>query len=673
VTVGGQVHHLIERLKTIAPETPHAPQQGWERMIIDLAPNGMVLVAPDGTIVLVNQNASTMFGYEPSELIGRSVEVLVPDKVRAQHVSSRQGLFHQSSARPLGAGRDLYARKKDGSVVAVEIGLTPIPTEKGTYVLSSLVDITERKAIEQKLMETTRLKSEFLANMSHEIRTPMNVIIGMSQVMLETELASEQRRYIQMISSGAEALLNIVNDVLDFSKIEAGKLHISKVEFDLNEVAEGAAGFLAESAARKGLVLNCRTDLNVSKVCGDPARIRQVLVNIIGNAIKFTEKGEVDVSVQCETHHSDSGHSVSARFEVRDTGIGMSESVRLSLFRPFCQADSSSTRKYEGTGLGLAISKCLVELMGGSIQVQSTPGVGSTFWFTLPLDALENPQPAAALDSRMQGKRILLAEDNEVCRTILAEMLAHWEIECIQATSSIEALTLLRQGYKAGAPFHAVVLDLELPGLSGSDLARIIRSDPTIDSTILIAITQPTRQFTEGAEELGIDHRIAKPVARARMWEVLETVFGKLQQEQPAAPAEPAELTGKPIGASRLLVVDDNPGNCVVAQIMLAKLGFECDIATSGREAVQMVKAKSYPLILMDVQMPEMDGIETTAAIRGMKEMRHTPIIAVTANALVGDRERCLAGGMDDYISKPYWPKDLAVILHRWIARAASA
>jgi CheY-like chemotaxis protein len=252
-------------------------------------------------------------------------------------------------------------------------------------------------------------------------------------------------------------------------------------------------------------------------------------------------------------------------------------------------------------------------------------------------------------------------------------MLAHWEIECFEATSSVDALTILRRGYKANSPFHAVVFDLDLTGLSGLDLARIVRADATLDSTILIAITPPARQFSDEAEELGIDYRIAKPVARARMWEVLETVFGKLQPEQPSPPPEPFDFASTPIGASRLLVVDDNPGNCVVAQIMLAKLGFECDVATSGREAVEMIQKRSYPLVLMDVQMPEMDGIETTAAIRALNKRTHIPIIAITANALVGDREQCLAGGMDDYISKPYFPKDLAAILHRWIPRAASA
>jgi len=474
-----------------------------------------------------------------------------------------------------------------------------------------------------------------------------------------------------MISSGAESLLTIVNDVLDFSKIEAGKLQISSVEFDLNGVAEDATAFLAESAARKGLVLNCRPDLRVSNVRGDPSRIRQVLVNIIGNAIKFTEAGEVDVSVRCEN----TGRGLNARFEVRDTGIGMSDSIRSSLFRPFSQGDASTTRKYGGTGLGLAISKHLVELMAGSFDVSSTLGMGSAFSFTLPLE-LAAPQPQNVYDGHMRGKRILLVDSNEVGRAGLAHMLVHWEMEVVEAASAIDALELLRQNFKAGTPFHATILDLELPGLGGLDLARIVRSDPSIASTILIAITQSRRRFSDEAQKLGIDHQIVKPVPSGRMREVLEEIFGGAERQEAGLTLTQAakEFAGNAVAARRLLVVDDNSGNCEVAQTMLAKLGYDCDIAVSGREAVEMFQSKSYPLVLMDIQMPDMDGLQATAAIRALElGVRHTPIIAVTAGALVGDRERCLAGEMDDYVSKPFWPKELAAVLHQWIPKSTVA
>jgi two-component system sensor histidine kinase/response regulator len=662
---------MIETLAVSGYESQLYTLQSRERLIVDLIPNGILLVAPDGTIALANKHASSMLGYEQAELIGASVDLLVSPKARAAHASARSGYRHRPAERPMGARPNLCAYTKDGKEFPVEIGLTPVPTANGVYVLCTVVDITERKGIEQTLLDAARMKSEFLANMSHELRTPMNVIIGMSQVLLETEMSPEQRRFTQMISSGAESLLIIVNDVLDFSKIEAGKLQISNVEFDLNGVAEDATAFLAETAARKGLVLNCRPDLMVSQVRGDPARIRQVLVNIIGNAIKFTDTGEVDVSVKCES----TSRGMSARFEVRDTGIGMSEEVRASLFRPFSQGDASTTRKYGGTGLGLAISKHLVELMGGSMDVLSTPGKGSTFWFTLPLE-VATPQTQNVYDGHMRGKRILLVDHNDVGRAGLAHMLAHWEIEVAEATNAIDALDLLRQSIKAGTPFHATVLDLELPGLGGLDLARIVRSDPSIAATILIAITQSRRRFSDEAEKLGIDHQIVKPVPSGRMREVLEQIFGGADRPE-AGPAltEPGNtLGGTEADARRLLVVDDNSGNCAVAETMLARLGFGCDIAASGREAVEMVQSKNYPLILMDLQMPDMDGLQATAAIRALEQgVRHTPIIAVTASALVGDRERCLAGDMDDYVSKPFWPKELAAVLHQWIAKSASA
>ncbi len=655
----------------------HAPQIGpqplRERLILDLAPTGFLLMAQDGTIVLANKFATNMFGYDESELIGKSFDILVAEKYRSRQPGALLNVSNPAngSGRQETPSREIICSRKDRGEFPVEIGLTPVPTSDGTYVLGNISDISARKGIEQTLLDAARLKSEFLANMSHEIRTPMNVIIGMSQVMLETELNSEQRRFTQMIASGAESLLTIINDVLDFSKIEAGKLQISNVDFDLNVVAEEAASFLSESAARKGLVLNCQPDLSLSLVRGDPVRIRQIMVNIIGNAIKFTETGEVDVSVE----HEASGRGVNARIEVSDTGIGMSESVRCSLFRPFTQADQSTTRKYGGTGLGLAISKHLVELMGGSIQVSSELGKGSKFWFTIPLERADAKPETLEHDIHIHGKRVLLVDENAVGRASLSHMLGHWEIQCGQADSALEALTRLREAHSAGMPFHAAVVDLELPGISGLDLARIVRSDPALASTTLIAISQGRRHFSEEAQQLGIEHQIAKPVPSGRMLEVLEAVFGERKPAEKTA-AQAAERNEPPRirAAPKLLVVDDNSGNCAVAQTMLSNLGYECDIAHTGSEALEMIESKPYPLVLMDLQMPDMDGFRATAAIRAQEAgQKHTSIIAVTASALVGDRERCLAGGMDDYISKPYWPKELAAVLHRWIPRAATA
>jgi hypothetical protein len=314
--------------------------------------------------------------------------------------------------------------------------------------------------------------------------------------------------------------------------------------------------------------------------------------------------------------------------------------------------------------------------MGGNMYVSSNPGTGSTFSFMIPLELVDAPPPKVDLNRRMEGKRILVVDDNDVGRADLAKMLAHWDVKCTESSNVSDALKLLREWHNMGAPFHAVILDLGMAGISGLDMARIVRSDPSIASTVLVAIAQSSRRFSEEARKLGIDHHIAKPVPSSRMRDVLMAIFGGPEPVQLPAPghAEPAKESVLTPASRRLLVVDDNSGNCVVAQTMLAKLGFECDVAVSGRESVQMVQSHAYPLILMDLQMPDMDGLRATAAIRAFEEDKpHTPIIAVTASALVGDRERCIAGGMDDYISKPYWPKELAAILHRWIPRGAAA
>jgi two-component system sensor histidine kinase/response regulator len=635
------------------------------RVMIDLAPSGMVLAGPDGNIVLVNKHVSAMFGYDWDELVGQPIEVLVPPNDRRKHAEYRSVFVHSPSARAMGPGRYITGCRKDGSEVPVEIGLTPIPTAGGLYVLSGIVDITERQSIERSLTDASRMKSEFLANMSHEIRTPMNVIIGMSQVLLETELTAEQRRFAQMITTGAESLLTIINDVLDFSKMEAGKLQISSVDFDLGAVAQEAVAFLTESAARKGLELTCSTELAVCRVRGDPGRIRQIMVNIIGNAIKFTETGRVDVSVTCDQDARD----LMAQFEVRDTGIGMTEAVHATLFRPFCQGDQSTTRKHGGTGLGLAISKHLVDLMGGSLHCESSPGKGSTFWFNVPLAPASQPaEPDPVPTIILRGKYVLIVDDNQASRAGLAQMLEGWNVQCEQAAGAVDALRAMRQASTARDPFDAVILELELPDIGGLDLARIIRSDPAIAATPLIVVDQSRRRFSEEARKLGIEHHIAKPVAGPIMLQALEK---SLAGEKPASPpAEPSEGQESPAasGAPRVLLVDDNAGNLFVAQTILSKLGFACDCAGSGRQAVQRVEARNYPLILMDIHMPELDGLGATAAIRALEQgKRHTPIVAMTAIAMVGDRERCFAAGMDDYISKPFWPRELASVLQRWI------
>jgi len=485
----------------------------WQQslsLIIDLAPTGMLLVNAAGEIQLVNQHVETMFGYPRSQLLGKSIDSLLPERV----------------------GHDLYGRRKDGSDFPVEITLSPIPTTDGVWLLRSVMDSTERRAREAWARAAAQLKSHFLANTSHKIRTPMNVIIGMSSLMLEADLPQEERGFAEMIASGAESLLTIINDILDLSKIEANELRINEDEFELAATVEDAARFLADSAARKGIGLKCDVAKCACTAVGDAGRIRQVLLNVIGNAVKFTEHGSVHVSMRWETTGPG---QLTARFEVRDTGIGMSRNTVESLFEPFSQADDSETPQRGGTGLGLAISRKLVELMGGQIGVSSEVRIGTTLWFTVQL--------------------------------------------------------------KEGA------------------------NDP-------VDIVLP------------LDSNEGHPTRR----------------ETPA-----------PLHRPTLLLVEDHEANCRVTQALLGHLGYVCDVAANGLDATEAILATRYPLVLMDLKMPRMDGIAATAEIRRVEQGHRTPIVAFTAHVMVGDRERCLVAGMDDYLPKPCHLRELEAMLHKWL------
>ena len=644
-------------------------------LIIDSAPNGMILVDGSGVIELVNKQVEKMFGYGRSELLGKSVELLLPERYRERHPSLRGGYHREPNARAMGVGRDLFGRRKDGSEFALEIGLNPIPTTAGTWVLSSVVDITERKLVEAKMLETARLKSQFLANMSHEIRTPMNVIIGMSNVLLETMLSAEQREYSQMIANGAESLLTIVNDILDFSKIEAGKLEITSHEFDLNTAVEEAAGFLAESAGRKGIELTCQSGPAAPLTRGDGLRIRQILINILGNAVKFTERGEVNLTMTWEPMAREPKDTAGllARFEVRDSGIGMSTETLTGLFEPFSQGDGSLTRRYGGTGLGLAISKKLVDLMGGQIGARSEAGQGSTFWFTVPLEISadqESKQPA--LYSSLAGCRALVVDDSESNRKILAAQMGYWSLDVTTANGAAEGLALLRTGLAGNRPYDVILLDYKMPGINGLDMARILRADPALAATPIFLLTSYCgRKIYEEATQAGVDMQMTKPVRSHQLHDAL----GRLLTEPRKAPVSPT--TSRTAGteghhparkSGKVLLVEDNAGNRQVALTLLDRLGYACDVAVNGTEALAAVRSQNYKLVLMDLQMPNMDGIEATSAIREFEgNKRSIRIIAMTANAMVGDRERCLAAGMDDYLAKPFRPRELDDMMNRWM------
>ena len=637
-----------------------------EALILN-SPAAIVVLDTKENIVSCNPAFETLFGYTSVEAVGNNLDSLITTSATIGEAASytqqaMTGLVHGIGKR----------RRKDGYLASVEIfGVPIIVAEERIGALAIYHDITELDKARTEAEEANRAKSEFLANMSHELRTPMNGVIGMLELALDTSLTHEQRDYLQTSLQSAEALLTLLNDILDFSKIEAGRLELEAINFSLRNAVEDVAYTLAKRAQDKGLEMACLIHPDISsELRGDPGRLRQILVNLVGNAIKFTHQGEIVISAE---PLEETEKYVTIRFGVQDTGIGIPSERQAAVFDRFTQADGSTTRKYGGTGLGLTISRQLVEAMGGKIGVKSTPGVGSTFWFELKFEKLAQKKPVTAPLTlgpvNLTQARILIIDDNQTNRMILTKNVEALGSRVDAVPSGAKGLEFLRNAYRAGDPYHVILLDMQMPGMDGEQTARAIKSDPAVkEAKILILTSMGHRGDASRLEALGCSGYLLKPVKQQMLFDAVIAVLGS-ESDQKTGLITRHTLSEQRKFGSRILLAEDNPINQKLAVVLLQKAGYSVDAVENGAQALEKVQSNQYNVVLMDVQMPEMDGLEATQKIREWEREtgRHIPIIAMTAHAMQGDRERCLEAGMDDYVTKPLEPKVFFSALDRWL------
>jgi two-component system, sensor histidine kinase and response regulator len=648
----------------------------FSNSLMECSPNQLVVFNPDTSIRYVNPTFIKANGWSLSELIGTKAPY--PFWTAAQRDPASVEAFKSALEKDIGEA-EILQQKRNGEIYWVHINWAPVRQDgEIKYILVNSVDITESKRMEETLLKAkeaaeaaTRAKSDFLANMSHEIRTPMNGIIGMAGLLADTALNPEQREYLQSIESSADALMTIINDILDFSKIEAAKLDLERTDFELNSAIENMNDVLAVRARDKGLEYVWFMEPDVpTQLVGDPGRLRQVLINLIGNAIKFTSTGSVEVHIGLA---GETESDVTILFEIKDTGIGIPRNKQSELFHPFTQGDTSTTRRYGGTGLGLSIAKRLAELMGGQIGVESEEGKGSSFWFTAILGKQKSgrkKEERTVCD--ISDLKILGVDDNATNRRLLEQMLSSWNCRVEVAESAASALSCLYSAAAAGDPFRIAIIDILMPDIDGMTLARMIKATPLLKGTILIAWSSTSGQEkSREAQEAGFTKYLTKPIKQAQLYSaIVKSITFNENSNIPVPVSTSVPSTSKQNShALRILVAEDNVINQKVAIALLKRLGHHADIAINGYEALKALETTPYDLVLMDVQMPEMDGLEATRKIRDATSSVRShliPVIAMTASAMKGDREICLEAGMNDYISKPISPESVTQALERW-------
>jgi two-component system, sensor histidine kinase and response regulator len=670
--------------RMLAEETL-SKERGMLRALIDNVPDFIYVKDAESRFVIANTSLWKSLGVkDPADLLQKTDFDFYPKELAAGFYEDEQKVIRTREAM---FNREEQGMDSQGNKTWVLTTKVPLFDKAGqvTGIAGVGRDITERRKVEREMQRAkeaaeaaSRAKSEFLANMSHEIRTPLNGVMGMTDLALDTQLTVEQRDYLETVKASSDALLTVINDILDFSKIEAGKIDLEKVDFNLRDSLESMLKTVALRADEKALELLCDVAPDVPEiVCGDSTRLRQVIINLVGNAIKFTERGEVVVKVRLDSHDA---AQCTLHFTVSDTGIGIPPDKRELIFAPFSQADSSTTRKFGGTGLGLTISTRLVAVMGGKMWVESEEGRGSQFHFTVCLgapDTTETQTVTMAALGILRGVRVLVVDDNRTNRRVLEGMLERWKMKATSVEDGQKALEQLSAARDANEPFGLILTDMHMPKMDGFTLVENIRRRPELaTATIMMLTSAGHRGDAARCLDLGVAAYLLKPIRQSELRDAITRLLGA-RGDPCAIPLLTRFSLTDPVDSPahlRVLLAEDNAVNQRLAMRLLEKRGHRVTVAGNGREALDALEKDKFDLVFMDVQMPEMDGLEATAIIREKEKSsgRRQPIIALTAHAMKGDREKCLAAGMDGYLTKPIRPPELEEILEQYVARRAA-